>query len=59
MARRTALVPFQQGDLDGLCGIYALIKGLRVVDRDRPEILGWDVGKSTFAASPRNDAMCQ
>ena len=30
MPRRTALVPFQQGDLDGLCGIYALINAIRL-----------------------------
>ena len=30
MPRRTALVPSQQGDLDGLCGIYALINAIRL-----------------------------
>ncbi len=30
MPRRTGLVPFQQGDLDSLCGIYALINAIRL-----------------------------
>ena len=34
MPRRTALVPFQQGDLDGLCGIYALINAIRLATED-------------------------
>src|SRR5829696_7880287 len=34
MPRRTALVPFQQGDLDGLCGIYALINAIRLPTAD-------------------------
>jgi hypothetical protein len=34
MVRRTALVPFQQGDLDGLCGLYALINAIRLATED-------------------------
>jgi hypothetical protein len=34
MVRRTGLVPFQQGDLDGLCGIYALINAIRLATAD-------------------------
>lgn len=41
MVRRTALVPFQQGDLDGLCGLYALINAIRLATeadtRDFPD----------------------
>src|SRR5215216_4206723 len=34
MVRRPALVPLQQGDLDGLCGIYALINAIRLATED-------------------------
>src|SRR5215204_5268114 len=34
MPRRTALVPFQQGDLDGLCGIYSVINAIRLATED-------------------------
>src|SRR5829696_7900145 len=34
MPRGAALVPFQQGDLDGLCGIYALINAIRLATED-------------------------
>ncbi len=34
MPSRTALVPFQQGDLDGVCGIYALINAIRLATED-------------------------
>src|SRR3954466_13010685 len=34
MVRRTALVPFQQGHLDALCGVYALINAIRLATED-------------------------
>ena len=34
MVRRTGLAPFRQGDLDGLCGIYALINAIRLATED-------------------------
>ena len=34
MPRRSGLVPFQQGDLDGLCGIYALINAIRLATEE-------------------------
>ena len=41
MPRRTSLVPYQQGDLVGLCGIYALINAIRLATeadtRDFPD----------------------
>ncbi len=41
MSRQTGLVPFQQGNLDGLCGIYALINAIRLATeadtRDFPD----------------------
>lgn len=40
---RPAIEPFQQGDLDGLCGVYAIINALRLIhpalDRDAAQAL--------------------
>lgn len=41
-ARPPASKPFRQGDLDGLCGIYAIINALRRATRDEsPEADAW------------------
>ncbi len=37
MKRRPALLPYQQGELDGLCGIYAVINAVRLALKDRAD----------------------
>ena len=35
--RRPALLPYRQGELDGLCGIYAVVNGVRLALKDRAD----------------------
>lgn len=37
MTRPDQLVPYSQGELDGLCGIYAIINGIRLTLGNRTE----------------------
>ena len=50
MPRRTALVPFQQGDLDGLCGIYALINAIRLATENDTRCFPDAVWQELFCA---------
>jgi hypothetical protein len=43
MARRFELAPYRQGDLDGLCGIYALINAIRLATHDDTDAFGHDL----------------
>jgi hypothetical protein len=43
MARRSVIAPYRQGELDGLCGIYALINAIRLATYDRTSEFGHDV----------------
>jgi len=37
MKRRPALLPYQQGELDGLCGVYSVVNGVRLALKDRAD----------------------
>lgn len=48
--------PFQQGDLDGLCGIYALVNALHeLLEIDLPEEFTEDIFQIVAGAIPRRE----
>jgi hypothetical protein len=44
------LEPLGQGELDGLCGLYSAINGLRLLARDQGKALDWDQCQRLFRA---------
>ena len=50
MARRSDIAPYRQGQLDGLCGLYAIINAIRLATRDRTDELGHGVWRELLLA---------
>ena len=50
MARRSGIAPYRQGQLDGLCGLYAIINGIRLATHDRTDEFGHGVRRELLLA---------
>jgi hypothetical protein len=50
MARRSDIAPYRQGQLDGLCGLYAIINGIRLATHDRTDEFGHEVWRELLLA---------
>jgi hypothetical protein len=50
MARRSDIAPYRQGQLDGLCGLYAIINAIRLATHDRTDEFGHGVWRELLLA---------
>jgi hypothetical protein len=50
MARRSDIAPYRQGQLDGLCGLYAIINAIRLATRDRTDEFSHGVWRELLLA---------
>ena len=50
MVRRSDISPYRQGQLDGLCGLYAIINAIRLATHDRTDEFGHEVWRDLLLA---------
>jgi hypothetical protein len=50
MARRSGIAPYRQGQLDGLCGLYAIINAIRLATHDRTDEFGHGLWRELLLA---------
>jgi hypothetical protein len=50
VSRRSEIAPYRQGQLDGLCGLYAIINAIRLATHDRTDEFGHAVWRELLLA---------
>jgi len=50
VSRRSDIAPYRQGQLDGLCGLYAIINAIRLATRNRTDEFGHEVWRELLLA---------